>query len=84
MKARLSWVFFFVAAIVLSGCEPTDVNTDFDNYWSSNSLVRMKLRGKVKTLQAEGERLEFNEKGFITSSSFFSDDYSTSVTYLWF
>ena len=81
MKARLSWVFFFVAAIVLSGCEPTDINTDFDNYWSSNSLVRMKLRGKVKTLQAEGERLEFNEKGFITSSSFFSDDYSTSVTY---
>lgn len=81
MKTKLLWVSFIVAAIVFSGCEPTDVNTDFKNYWSSNSLVRMKLRGKVKTLQAEGERLEFNEKGFITSSSFFSDDYSTSTVY---
>ena len=70
MKARLSWVFFFVAAIVLSGCEPTDINTDFDNYWSSNSLVRMKLRGKVKTLQAEGERLEFNEKDLLQAVLF--------------
>lgn len=81
MKTKLLWVSFIVAAIVFSGCEPTDVNTDFKNYWSSNSLVRMKLRGKVKVVQAEGERIDFNEKGLMTSSSYTSDNYSTSTVY---
>lgn len=41
----------------------------------------MKLRGKVKVVQAEGERIEFNEKGFMTSDSYTSENYSTSTVY---
>ena len=81
MKTKLLWVLFIVTAIVFSGCEPTDVNTDFKNYWSSNSLVRLKLRGKVKSVQTEDRRIEFNEKGFMTSDSYTSDNYSTSTVY---
>ena len=81
MKTKLLWVSFIVAAIVFSGCEPTDVNTDFKNYWSSNSLVRLKLRGKVKSVQTEDRRIEFNEKGFMTSDSYTSENYSTSTVY---
>lgn len=81
MKTKLFWVLFIVAAIVLSGCEPSDVNTNFKNYWSSNSLVRMKLRGKVKTLKIENEQFDFNEKGFITSRLYEAEGYSNSVVY---
>ncbi len=81
MKTKLLWVSFIVAAIVFSGCEPTDVNTDFKNYWSSNSLVRLKLRGKVKSVQTGDRRIDFNEKGFMTSDSYTSDNYSTSTVY---
>ncbi|NCB67790.1 MAG: hypothetical protein EOM47_02975 [Bacteroidia bacterium] len=85
MKTKLLWVLFIVTAIVFSGCEPTDVNTDFKNYWSSNSLVRLKLRGKVKSVQTEDRRIEFriefNEKGFMTSDSYTSENYSTSTVY---
>ena len=81
MKAKLLWVLFIVTAIVFSGCEPTDVNTDFKNYWSSNSLVRLKLRGKVKSVQTGDRRIDFNEKGFMTSDSYTSDNYSTSTVY---
>lgn len=81
MKTKLLWVSFIVAAIVFSGCEPTDVNTDFKNYWSSNSLVRLKLRDKVKSVQTEERRIEFNEKGFMTSDSYTSENYSNSTVY---
>ena len=85
MKTKLFWVLFIVAAIVFSGCEPSDVNTNFKNYWSSNSLVRLKLRGKVKSVQTEDRRIEFriefNEKGFMTSDSYTSENYSTSTVY---
>lgn len=81
MKTKLFWVLFIVAAIVFSGCEPSDVNTNFKNYWSSNSLVRMKLRGKVKTLKNENEQFEFNEKGFVTISLYEAEGYSSSVVY---
>ena len=81
MKTKLFWVLFIVTAIVFSGCEPTDVNTDFKNYWSSNSLVRLKLRGKVKSVQTGDRRIDFNEKGFMTSDSYTSDNYSTSTVY---
>lgn len=81
MKTKLFWVLFFVAAIVFSGCEPSDVNTNFKNYWSSNSLVRMKLRGKVKTLKNENQQFEFNEKGFVTISLYEAEGYSSSIAY---
>lgn len=81
MKTKLFWVLFIVAAIVFSGCEPSDVNTNFKNYWSSNSLVRMKLRGKVMTLKIENEQFDFNEKGFITNRSYEAEGYSNSVVY---
>ena len=81
MKTKLFWVLFIVTAIVFSGCEPTDVNTDFKNYWSSNSLVRLKLRGKVKSVQTGDRRIDFNEKGFMTSDSYTSENYSTSTVY---
>ncbi|MBN2764926.1 MAG: hypothetical protein JXR27_01035 [Paludibacteraceae bacterium] len=81
MKTKLLWVLFIVAAIVFSGCDPTDVNTDFKNYWSSNSLVRLKLRGKVKSVQTGDRRIDFNEKGFMTSDSYTSDNYSNSTVY---
>lgn len=70
MKTNLIWSILIVTSIILSSCEPTDVNTNFKNYWSSNTLVRMQLRAKVKSVETNDVKYEFNEKGFITKSTY--------------
>jgi hypothetical protein len=81
MKPRFNLFCIFFIAFIFAACDSEDVNSDFENYWSSNALVRSQLRGKVKAVAnviSENEQyiVEFNEKGNISKQT---ATYSTST-----
>jgi hypothetical protein len=85
MKTRLICTAFFVAAFCLfTSCDTEGVEGDTSNYWSSNALVKMKLRGSVHTMTVnnDGETVyTFNSDGNLTSKVTTGSNYSNSSTY---
>jgi len=88
MKTR----FFITALIVLSfglfySCNTDGVEGGSTNYWDSNALTRMKLRGAVHTMTEKlvymGDETvyTFNTDGNLTSKVIVGTAYSISITY---
>lgn len=73
LKHLLRMGFAAVCMMSMTSCETTDDNGDGDgdgnssNYWESNALRRMQLRGNVKTLVEGNWTVQFNDKGNMTS-----------------
>jgi len=87
MKTRM-----FVSAIlvltlgVFTSCDTGGVNGDNTNYWSSNALTKMQLRGAVHTLtvETEGQTVyTFNTDGNLTSKVMSGATYSNSYSYMY-
>lgn len=68
--------------VAFTSCDPNGVGGS-SNYWNSNSLVRMQLNGKVKTLTTEnGSKVaNFNQDGFLTSTVYTTDGGTSTTTY---
>lgn len=73
LKHLLRMGFAAVCLMSMTSCETTDDNGDGDgdgtssNYWESNALRRMQLRGNVKTLVEGNWTVQFNDKGNMVS-----------------
>ena len=48
--------------LLLTACDPTP-HDGGDNYWASNALVRLQLKGAVKTITQNETTTEFNSNG---------------------
>ena len=51
--------------ILFVSCDPTDNNNNGNvtNYWTTNALVRLQLKGAVKTITQNEVTTEFNSQG---------------------
>ena len=88
METKMKTKFFILGLVAIaftfSSCDPTTDENSTKNYWEQNSLVRLQLKGKVKTVTEtsyDTEVTQFNENGFITSMSQTGTGYSSSTTY---
>ncbi len=84
MKTKFFILVLVALAFTFSSCDPTTDDNATKNYWEQNSLVRLQLKGKVKTVTEVGydtETTQFNENGFITSMSQTGTGYSNVTTY---
>lgn len=86
MKTKVSIYFLCIVGLLLSSCDPNGLSNDSNNYWEQNALVRMQLKGKVKTLTVNNyntDVIQFSENGMINSKTTTSAGEfggSTSVT----
>jgi hypothetical protein len=82
MKAKICIILSVLFTVALTSCDPNVIGGD-SNYWNSNTLVRFKLKGKVKTLVTfDGSQTDyFNEKGFITKSVWSANDLTSTTFY---
>lgn len=85
MKTRL-----FVSALLalsigfLTSCDTEGVDGDISNYWSSNALTKLQLKGSVHTMTMndDGQTVyTFNTDGNLTSKVQTGSSYSNSYTY---
>ncbi len=83
MKTRLvSASLFVLIAVLFTSCDPNSIDGS-SNYWNSNTLTRLQLNGKVKTLTtSEGTQVSnFNQAGFITSQVYTTTSGTSTTTY---
>ena len=68
--------------VAFTSCDPSGVGGS-SNYWNSNSLVRMQLNGKVKTLTTNNGAnvANFNQDGFLTQTVYSMDGGTSTTTY---
>jgi hypothetical protein len=88
MKTRLFVSALLVLALgAFSSCDTGGENSDTTNYWTTNSLVRMQLRGSVhtmtKTVGQDVTVYTFNTDGNLTSEAItgLSSNSTTTYTY---
>ena len=64
-------IFMFVSAILLlTACDNSSNNDNGTaNYWTSNALVRLQLKGAVKTMTQNETTTEFNSDGYVVKVS---------------
>ena len=58
-------MFLVSLMILFVACDPTDNNNNGNvtNYWTTNALVRLQLKGAVKTITQNEVTTEFNSQG---------------------
>ena len=58
-------MFLVSVMILFVACDPTDNNNNGNvtNYWTTNALVRLQLKGAVKTITQNETTTEFNSQG---------------------
>lgn len=61
------WIVLFFAMALFTSCDPSTIEAD-SNYWSSNTLTREHLNGKVKSITTDNGAniVEYNQDGYIT------------------
>lgn len=84
MKTRL----FITALIVLSfglfySCNTEETEGGLTNYWDSNALTKLKLRGAVHTMTENDVVTTFNSDGNVTSLIITHPDATNETTYLY-
>ena len=67
MKKQTTFLFLSVV-LLLPACDPTP-HDGGDNYWASNALVRLQLKGAVKTITQNETTTEFNSDGYVVKVS---------------
>ena len=75
-------ILLFFELFLLASCNSNVIDESSRvNYWTTSTLVRLHLNGKVKTITySDGSQVEeFNQDGFITKSTYTSTD-GMSVT----
>lgn len=83
MKTTVILCCLCVVGLLLSSCDPNGLNNDTNNYWEQNALVRMHLKGKVKTVtinEYNTEVIQFSESGLINSRTTSSTGEYASTT----
>ena len=66
MKKQMTLMFLVSLMILFVACDPTNNNNgDITNYWTTNALVRLQLKGSVKTITQNEVITEFNSQGQI-------------------
>ena len=64
MKKQFTLMFLASLVMLLVSCDPTNNNNgDVTNYWTTNALVRLQLKGAVKTITQNETTTEFNSQG---------------------
>ena len=65
MKKQITLMFLVSLMILFVACDPTDNNNNGNvtNYWTTNALVRLQLKGAVKTITQNETTTEFNSQG---------------------
>ena len=63
MKKQITLLFLVSLMILFVACDPTNNNEDVTNYWTTNALVRLQLKGAVKTITQNETTTEFNSQG---------------------
>ncbi len=64
MKKQMTLMFLVSLMILFVACDPTNNNNeDVTNYWTTNALVRLQLKGAVKTITQNEVITEFNSQG---------------------
>jgi len=65
MKKQITLMFLVSLMILFVACDPTDNNNNGNvtNYWTTNALVRLQLKGAVKTITQNEVTTEFNSQG---------------------
>ena len=58
-------MFLVSLMILFVACDPTDNNNNGNvtNYWTTNALVRLQLKGAVHTITQNEVTTEFNSQG---------------------
>lgn len=62
MKKQIPFLFLASLMMLLVACEPKDID-EKSNYWTTNALVRLQLKGAVKTISQNDVTTEFNRLG---------------------
>lgn len=64
MKKQFTLMFLASLVMLLVSCDPTNNNNGgITNYWTTNALVRLQLKGAVKTITQNETTTEFNSQG---------------------
>jgi hypothetical protein len=72
MNTKMFVICLCLSGLLLTSCDPNEINNDSKNYWEQNAWVRMQLKGKVKTLTVEEQStnvIQFSENGMINSKT---------------
>ena len=80
MKTQLLFPALIFGLFLFYSCDPNEIGTN-GNYWSSSTLVRMQLKGKVKKIERQDEVINFNQDGFMTSSVYSRTGNTSTTTY---
>ena len=91
MKIKIWSVILLISTVLFIACDPDETgvgNGKVKNYWESNVLVRMQLRGKVKSVTEISDyhgsiyntSTHFNNQGFITKTTSSTDGQTTHET----
>ena len=69
-------MFLVSLMILFVACDPTDNNNNGNvtNYWTTNALVRLQLKGAVHTFTQNGVKTEFNNDGMKVRVTFPGSD----------
>lgn len=80
---RLLVPFVLMTVALFTSCDPNAIDNGASNYWESNTLIRLHLNGKVKTLSTENgaQVTNFNQDGFIASQVYTSTSGTSTTTY---
>ena len=81
MKTQLLFPALIFGLFLFYSCDPNEIGTN-GNYWSSSTLVRMQIKGKVKKIEQQDEVINFNQDGFMTSSVYSRTGNTSTTTYI--
>jgi len=72
MKKQITLMFLVSLMILFVSCDPTDNNNNGNvtNYWTTNALVRLQLKGAVHTITQNEVTTEFNNDGMTVRVTF--------------
>ena len=72
MKKQITLMFLVSLMILFVACDPTDNNNNGNvtNYWTTNALVRLQLKGAVHTITQNEVTTEFNNDSMTVRVTF--------------